>query len=153
MRRTVRCTGCGLNQYETHNLLCRRCRVTLPVAILAMHRMPLRGRRVLEEIGHVIATYRMALGLPQKCLGLPTRSTVARVEAGDFYPSLAALEKIAEGFGIPIAWLLEEISADRVASLFSEFILREVRERGLDKQEIVNLIGGIALERTLKKAG
>jgi transcriptional regulator with XRE-family HTH domain len=159
MRRIVRCTACRLNQYETQNKLCRRCYVPLPPerellpSITSLPSRPLRGGKIFGQIGRVVAMYRMARGLQQGDLKFTGRSTISRLETGVFYPSIALLEKLADALEIPIVWLFEEATPDRMATLFAALVLHEVRERNLSKREVINLIGGMSIERTLRKAG
>lgn len=139
-RRVVRCRVCKLNQFEPANKKCRKCHYNLappipklpepPMELVDEPEAPFQRSYNVSDVSKRIRIYRTELGKTQAMVsGKDTHAYLSRIENGHM-PSIAYLEYIASQLDIPIAWLLEPISKDRMADLFLRRIMVEVRKIG-----------------------
>jgi len=115
IRDSVVCSACGLNQFVTANLQCRRCHKLLDVTYIEI-RIPSSGflrqtgnrLPVGQFIGRVLRGLRRANRMTQSVLAASAgidRSNISRAERGTAVPSLPALLGTAAAFGIDKVFL------------------------------------------------
>jgi transcriptional regulator with XRE-family HTH domain len=108
-----------------------------------------------KDIAAALRTYRIASFLTQYelCNRLRcNRTTVKELELkGPLYGRLAFVEKLADGLGIPLHWLFEAPTAERVGTLFAARMLIEVRLAQIDKEEVLQLVSRMVVQKSLRK--
>ena len=147
VRRVTRCLQCDLKQFETKSMNCRRCSAKL-----------VRGvgfeDRIFDwhkGIGLAAKAYRMAWDLKQQDAAViqsGARGTLSRIETkGVTSGTIYRIEKLSSTLHVPIAWLLQEVTEDRLAEIFAVRCLQAVRETALDKEAVVKLVLQVAKEK------
>jgi transcriptional regulator with XRE-family HTH domain len=112
-RQVLRCQTCSLVQYATRDGICRRCRRELPrpeVKRQITEAPRVQHRPLRSYFGAQLRMIRLFLGMGQGDLckrigGRTNHSVISRIENGFYMPSIAFLERMAEGFGLPL-WML-----------------------------------------------
>src|SRR5271168_1383208 len=126
-REALRCGGCGLVQYMTESQECRKCQAPLTLIKYLDLKFPMwkaerngqvvatlsasidkRGKRgFARELGLRLKALRKARGLKMGDLGkVMPPSSMSRVEAGVYCPSINKLEKYAAAFKMPLYEIL-----------------------------------------------
>lgn len=151
MTDVVRCVRCKLNQYWTSDSLCRRCRTPLPKiitasSIITAQVIPIEQTKVLDcvkVVSESLFTYREASHLTQMALGRRVQmghATISRIEGRTRCMTLSVLEKLATGLQIPVTWLMQPVTDDRLAELFAREILLATRQAGVKLDAVRKLI-------------
>ena len=132
MRPIIRCVRCNLNQFKTESGACRRCGALFPVEYVppvVIAKPPLRPLNTI--VAEAVYQYRTAWGWGQhdfvKISGI-SRSVICRIEKCKVNTSIAMAERIAGGLRVPVGWVLEPPTPDRLAAIFAVRVLQEVRE-------------------------
>lgn len=147
-----RCGNCGLNQYETSDGRCRRCKKVfhLPVPVISKEKAAsVSTDKILEGMGHRIKMLRMGMGLTQsevcKRTGSLTRSYLCRIETGFQYPSLNTCERIAEALRINVRELF--IQPNLLHDSFVLEVARHTKSFSLeDKLRMISLVRQVSLQ-------
>lgn len=134
-RPTIRCPHCDLNQFETKDKMCRRCREPLhprEVKPEAQVQQPTRDERELHMLhAHawpfsiryvptILCMLRTALRLSQRKLsariGCP-RTYITKIENGRCCPTLATLPRYCAALEVPVEGVLAlaEMAGGRAA--------------------------------------
>jgi transcriptional regulator with XRE-family HTH domain len=103
-----------------------------------------------------VRSYRVAQGLKQCHLERITgiaHSTIFKVENYKMTPRLYLLEKLAAGLSVPVTWLLEPVTNERLAEIFAVKLLQEVRASDVCKQVALSAIEIVLNEQTLRRTG
>ena len=132
MRPIIRCVRCNLNQFKTESGACRRCGTLFPVEWVPPVVMAKADPRPLNVIvAESVYTYRTAWGWRQcdfeKAAGI-SHSVICRVEKCKMKISIAMAERIGTGLRVPVSWVLEPPTPERLAAIFAVRVLQEVRE-------------------------
>jgi len=158
MRRVVRCEHCGLNQFETRNGSCRRCHRALPAievkrAVAEIPVIPVASKPIGELVSEGVRAYRMARGWSQGEFedesGI-THSVTSRIETGGYVPSIAMIERLAAGLRVPIRWIFEPVTAERLGEVFAVRVLRDLRAMGVQHPAVLD---ALRFRLGLRKAG
>jgi transcriptional regulator with XRE-family HTH domain len=66
--------------------------------------------------------------------------TTSRIEQGFRNPSLNVLERLADCLQIPITWLMQPVTNERIAELFAREVLLATRQVGVQLDAVRKLI-------------
>jgi len=167
--RTIRCRKCNLNQYETKNKLCRRCGTFFAPAIPPLPPPPMvvveapepeirkptvkHSNNVLA-ISRRLVAYRMALGWSQTRLAKGLASGyISRAENGLVIMSAGYLQMLADRLGIPVCWLLEDVTEERLTELFARRIFLETRSMDENRRQYLLCRMKKLTEKGMRKTG
>ncbi len=152
-RPTVRCRACNLNQFETMNKKCRRCQKPLfEVAVLPPLPISIRAARhnsvSFRDVGEHVTAYRKALGWRQSELAKGiNHSYICKLENGAPV-GIGYLEKLADRLGVPVMWLIEDVTEERLAEMFARRVFLESRTFSwVQKQMIVRGVENLCKRR------
>ena len=149
----VRCTICNLVQFETRNLLCRRCNRVLPFdppTLPKLEPQPIQVRPDINRFGECLAFYRNALEISRRLIHRRTGiglGTISKVEHKHAVPSVSLAEKIIEALDIPAMWLFEPPSKERANLIFAWRVIEEVRTYRVEHKFVRHQLAEIARMR------
>jgi transcriptional regulator with XRE-family HTH domain len=146
-REVLRCDHCGLVQFSTSNLLCRRCHKPLeleqpePVPTSAVEVM---GNRTTGTRNSKVAVrlreIRTARHLSQRQLAARLdvpRTYISKIENGRAMPTLSSLQRLAEALAVPMCEMVHDARFERereIAAMMEDPFLAEISQwaSGLD---------------------
>lgn len=138
-REVLRCDHCGLVQFSTSNLLCRRCHKPLeveePEAIAASSVEAVSSRAPGSRNTKVavrLRELRNARHLSQRQLAARLdvpRTYISKIENGRALPTLSSLQRLAQALAVPMCEMVHDVRYERereIATMMEDPFLAEI---------------------------
>lgn len=137
-REVLRCDRCGLVQFSTSNLLCRRCHKPLeieepePVSsageLAGARQTGERDNRVSVRLRELRNARRLSQRQLAARLDVP-RTYISKIENGRAMPTLSSLQRLANALSVPLADMVHDARYERereIAIMLNDPFLAEL---------------------------
>lgn len=138
-REVLRCDHCGLVQFSTSNLLCRRCHKPLevehpepaaasPVEVMGSRVAGNRSSKVAVRLREIRNSRHLSQRQLAARLDVP-RTYISKIENGRAMPTLSSLQRLATALAVPMSEMVHDARYERereVAAMMADPFLAEI---------------------------